>query len=66
MIAKVQSTVDPAKRIQAYKDAFKYVNDQVDDIYLYMAKGAFAMKKSVNWTPFTGIPYTRLVNVQPA
>jgi peptide/nickel transport system substrate-binding protein len=66
MIAKVVTTVDPNARIQAYKDLFKYVNDNVYDIYLYQASGAFGMKKSVNWQPWNGIPYTNMKNAQPA
>jgi peptide/nickel transport system substrate-binding protein len=66
MIGKVVTTVDPDARIQAYKDLFKYVNDNVYDIYLYQAGGAFGMKKTVNWQPWNGIPYTNMSNAQPA
>ena len=28
--------------------------------YLYSADGAFAMNKSVHWTPFSALPYTEM------
>jgi peptide/nickel transport system substrate-binding protein len=66
MVNKVITTVDPNARVQAYEDAFDYTNQQVYAIWSYTSIGTFAMKKSVNWKPYFGIPYTKMYVVAPA
>jgi ABC-type transport system substrate-binding protein len=66
LIAKVGTTIDPDQRVQAYKDVFKYNSDKTYVIYAYQADGAYGMKKAVDWTPWKGIPYTKMGNAQPA
>ncbi len=66
LIETVRTTVDPDERVDAYKAAFDYINEQAYSIWMYTSEGAFAMKDSVDWQPYYGIPYTRMGNAQPA
>jgi peptide/nickel transport system substrate-binding protein len=66
MVATVATTTDPDERVQAYKDTFDYINEQRYAIWGYTSEGAFAMNKDVDWTPYTGIPYTRMNTIAPA
>jgi len=66
MIEAVRTTVDPDERVEAYKAAFDYINEQAYSVWMYTSEGAFAMKDSVDWQPYYGIPYTRMGNARPA
>lgn len=66
MMEAVQTTVDPDERIAAYEEVFRYVQDNALVLYLYTAEGAFAMADDVDWQPWHGTPYTRMVNAHPA
>jgi peptide/nickel transport system substrate-binding protein len=65
-IDKVKTTVDPDARVQAYEQAFEMTNAQTYAIWSYTSQGTFAMKKTVDWKPYFGIPYTKMFQIAPA
>jgi peptide/nickel transport system substrate-binding protein len=64
MIDGVKTTVNHDARVQAYKNVFAYISDKIPAMWLYTSQNAFAMKTSVDWKPWHGIPYTRMGNAK--
>lgn len=63
---ELSEITDLDERADFYEEMFQYINDQAYVIYGYMVEGTYAMSADVDWEPWTGVPYTKMTNAQPA
>jgi peptide/nickel transport system substrate-binding protein len=52
LIEKTRSTVDPAGRTQALKDANKYIHEQALNLEIHSQSEFWAKRKAIQWEPF--------------
>ena len=66
LVQKAVTTVDPTELQRNYTAVAQYVQDKAYTADLFAVKGAFAMKNSVDWVPWSGVAATVMQNARAA
>jgi peptide/nickel transport system substrate-binding protein len=66
LVEQAVTTVNPTQLQQNYTNVARYVQAKAYTADLFAVKGAFAMKNSVDWTPWSGVAATVMQNARPA
>jgi peptide/nickel transport system substrate-binding protein len=66
LIADAAQTVDANQLNQAYVKVARYIVDNCYAIDLFALDGSFAVRDSVDWSPWKGVPAAVLQNARPA
>jgi peptide/nickel transport system substrate-binding protein len=66
LVQQAVTTVNPAQLQQNYTGVARYVQAKAYTADLFAVKGAFAMKDSVDWVPWSGVAATVMQNARAA
>jgi peptide/nickel transport system substrate-binding protein len=66
LVQQAVTTVDPTQLQQNYTAVARYVQAKAYTADLFAVKGAFAMKNSVDWVPWSGVAATVMQNARAA
>jgi peptide/nickel transport system substrate-binding protein len=66
LIQQAVTTVNPTQLQQNYVNVARYIQDKAYTADLFAVKGAYAMKNTVNWVPWSGVAATVMQNARPA